>query len=125
MVAYSFQRRFARDVERGIKTQTCRGNRKRHARPGEVVQLYEALRTKWARKLGEGICTAVEPIFIDPGTHTIRVGSILDSVFTTAKAEEFARKDGFAGLSDMMEWWRTEHGPDPWNGVLISWKPRL
>ncbi|MEJ0016825.1 MAG: ASCH domain-containing protein [Acetobacteraceae bacterium] len=48
MVAYSFKRDFAAPILAGIKRQTIRADRRRHARPGEVLQLYTGMRTKHA-----------------------------------------------------------------------------
>lgn len=47
MVAYNFQARFAPLVESGRKTITIRtrGTARRHARPGDRVQLYTGHRT--------------------------------------------------------------------------------
>lgn len=45
MVAYSFQKRFVEPIRSGRKRQTIRADRKRHARPGEVLQLYSGMRT--------------------------------------------------------------------------------
>lgn len=39
MVAYSFRKRFGPPILAGTKAQTIRADRKRHARPGEEVQL--------------------------------------------------------------------------------------
>lgn len=64
MVAYSFHRMFAPDVEAMIKRQTVRAHRKRHARIGEPVQLYTGMRTKQCRKLviPDPICHRVDEI---------------------------------------------------------------
>ncbi|MGY0779836.1 S49 family peptidase [Azospirillum argentinense] len=73
MVAYSFRPRFIDPILAGLepgpllpgmKRQTIRGasGGKRHARPGELVQLYTGMRTRQCRKLGEGRCVAAEPV---------------------------------------------------------------
>lgn len=69
MVAYSFQKMFAPQVEGLTKRQTVRANRKRHARPGEAVQLYTAMRTKYCRKLvtPDPICTHLDDIRLEIG----------------------------------------------------------
>lgn len=65
MVAYGFKKFFSPQIESGHKRQTVRGNRDRHARPGERVQLYEGLRTQYCRKIiADPVCTHVVPIEI-------------------------------------------------------------
>ena len=66
MVAYNFMKQFADDVASGRKDFTIRGQRKRHARPGEPVQLYTGMRTKCCHKLvdPDPICLSVRPIVI-------------------------------------------------------------
>lgn len=52
MPAYNFQKQFAPLVESGQKRQTIRAiGKRRHARPGESLQLYTGQRTKACRKL--------------------------------------------------------------------------
>lgn len=47
------------------KRQTIRAiGKRRHARPGETLQLYTAMRTKQCEKIGEARCIAVLPIRI-------------------------------------------------------------
>ena len=118
MVAYSFQRRFAAKVERGEKCQTIRAvGGKRHARVGEMVQLYCGLRTGDPRKLGEGRVYEVSPIEIFADRvivhaeckHTFVDKGVLDGL---------ARADGFDGWDDMREFFPGE----PWHGTLIRWE---
>jgi hypothetical protein len=83
MVAYSFQKRFADAVlaglepgpwRPGMKRWTLRHDRRRHARPGEAVQLYTGMRTRSCRLLGRAQCQAVVPVLIgwdDAGRWTI------------------------------------------------------
>lgn len=35
----------------------------------------------------------------------------------------FAKLDGFANFDDMATFWREEHGPETFEGVLIKWEP--
>ncbi|MBY6243877.1 ASCH domain-containing protein [Methylosinus sp. Sm6] len=66
MVAYSFQKRFAEPIVERRKRQTIRGNRKRHARLGEPMQLYVGMRTKHCRKIiHDPVCTGLEPFQMD------------------------------------------------------------
>lgn len=125
MVAYSFQRRFCDDVAALAKRQTIRGLRKRHAQPGEPVQLYFAMRTKHCRKLvtPDPICVSADPITImvpDNVTRTCQVS--LDEGLPTY-IDEFARADGFSDADDFARFWRDVHGPGLFEGVLIKWTP--
>ncbi|WP_292672606.1 hypothetical protein [Mesorhizobium sp.] len=66
MVAYSFKTMFGPQVSALMKRQTVRADRKRHARPGEPVQLYQGMRTRNCVKLvdPDPICVRVRPIAI-------------------------------------------------------------
>jgi hypothetical protein len=141
MVAYSFQRRFVASIRVGLglsqhvhtleplprpKRQTIRAvGKKRHARPGENVQLYHGLRTKAAFQIGTGICTRVRPIIIRIGElaqHKIVVEG--DPV---GDLDGFAQSDGFKGWEDMREFWADTHpdgfGLGGFQGLLIEWEP--
>lgn len=130
MVAYSFQPRFIEPIRAGLKRQTIRAHRKRHARPGEAIQLYAGMRTRHCRKIiDDPVCTAVEPIEIavpeqQPGfVHNgfqWRGGVGTDWAYLT---EDFAAADGFEGVLDMWRFWRRHHGPGLFRGVVIRWKP--
>lgn len=117
MVAYSFKGRFAEAVTSGRKTQTIRAPRKRHARPGEPVQLYTAMRTKQCRKLADAVCTEVRAIDLDFSCNTIVIEGIgkLDHI---SALDNIARLDGFASWDEMKGFW-----PDAtfFSGVLIMW----
>lgn len=138
MTAYSFKKQFVWPILIGIgaavpdsfgspgpKRQTIRAiGKRRHARPGEVIQLYTAMRTKQCRKLGDAICKSVEPIRISVDGNQVVLkerGRILDG----GALDEFARSDGFAGWAEMKKFWQDEHGAmvrlGPWSGVLIQW----
>lgn len=59
MVAYSFKPRFADPILSKLKRHTLRNDRKRHARPGERIQLYVSQRHPSGFRLGEATCTGV------------------------------------------------------------------
>lgn len=133
MVAYSFKKQFEPKIRAGIKPQTMRNERKRHARPGEKVQLYYGMRTKHCRLIGTATCAAVLPVRIDFKRCNILVeGRGLISGID--KLDAFAVKDGFEDWAAMRAFWRAEHSaqrkkgePSPapltaWRGVLIEWK---
>lgn len=139
MVAYNFHAMFAGQVEQKIKNHTLRADRARHARVGEPVQLYTAMRTRQCRKL-----VAIDPICVEVGNATLEIdpaySRILASVridghrLNAVEIEKFAWSDGF-GMQDrsarlaMGEYWLEQHGerkPDAflWGGVLIRWEHR-
>lgn len=121
MVAYSFQRQFIKPILAGAKRQTIRGDRKRHARVGEQMQLYTAMRTKYCRAIGVASCLDLARVLINFEEEVV----ILDGHLTFSAAEwleEFARNDGFDDWNAMRSFWRLTH-QDWWefNGVLIRW----
>ena len=134
MVAYSFKERFVKPIEVGLssvslsfdpppKRQTIREvGLKRHARPGEVLQLYYGMRTKYCRSIGVAKCVSADPIrmnIADEPKIWMQVGKDAAGFVT----DEFARADGFASAEDMHEFWKKEHGLGRFEGVLIRWEP--
>jgi hypothetical protein len=120
MVAYNFQQRFAEKIVAGTKTQTMRNPRKRHARPGDTLQLFTGLRTFRCRLIGTAVCTRVSPVVLDfiEGEAVIG-GSRFD---TTDALDNFARTDGFADWSDLCGWFEGAYGAvAKWSGLLIEW----
>lgn len=123
MVAYSFKKRFADPIVALTKRQTIRADRKRHARPGEPVQLYTGMRTRHCLKIlaQDPICRAVSPILIDlVGGKVDVLRDFAPQIFRGAALDEFARLDGFRDWADMNSFW----AGDLWfAGVLIEWEP--
>lgn len=123
MVAYSFQKRFADPIVAGTKRQTIRAPRKRHARPGEALQLYTAMRTKQCRLIANAKCLDVLDVELDFYAGEVRAGFGVIAVNLESGADEFARLDGFADWSDLRAFWEKEHpGVDRFQGVLIRWQ---
>lgn len=143
MVAYGFKKQFIEPILSGLgnyewidgniprpKRQTIRAiGKRRHARPGEVIQLYTAMRTKQCRKLGEGRCKSVEPIRIsvhNSGRVEIDTDAPSTRIITGAPLDEFARDDGFADWAAMRAFWLENHRDivqlGPFVGVLIKWE---
>ena len=132
MVAYSFQKRFIEPILAGLgegveaypKTQTIRNvGRRRHARVGEVVQLYTGMRTRQCRKLGVARCRAVLPVRLYLGPSSLGVD--LDGRYFCGETEtqEFARSDGFANVEEMLRFWLVAHpGVREFGGFLIQWE---
>jgi hypothetical protein len=148
MVAYSFKRQFVRPIRIGLgllpaepeiidgpmpqayeivmphpKRQTIRGERRRHARPGENLQLYCGMRTKGCFLIGNARCLSVYQIRLWVGLDYLALGSTGQGI-----TDEFAQADGFADAKAMHEFWRKNNSPGPlsggwWRGVLIKWEP--
>ena len=73
MVAYNFKKIFVPSIEQLQKLQTIRAHRKRHTRPGELVQLYTGQRTRHCRKIiPDPPCEAINDIVIDVKAPTGR-----------------------------------------------------
>lgn len=129
MVAYSFKKQFGPPILAGTKAQTIRADRKRHARPGEMVQLFTGMRTRQCRRLGESRCVDVLPVrfaFSKRGAaELMQVGERY--LVTSDQMNVFAQADGFADLEAMAGFWWAEHPPEAGNvltfeGVLIRWQ---
>lgn len=125
MVAINFQARFADDVEYGAKCQTIRA--KARCKPGDSLQLYTGMRTKECRKLRDATCQSVTPIricstemFID-GRRLYAGNALRGDV--EDHDNDFAKKDGFSGFMEMADWFAQTHGPLPFDGFLIKWRP--
>lgn len=122
MVAYSFKARFAEPIITGDKRQTIRAYRRRHARPGEELQLYTGMRTRQCRLIGHAICTDVQPVLIDVRCGAVYFPRSTDHIRDEAELNAFAVRDGFEDWEQMQAFWRKEHeGVAAFEGVLISW----
>lgn len=135
MVALNFMKRFAPDVEQGIKRRTFRlESKRRPPRVGETLQLYTGMRTKSCRLLATAICTDVQGCILEVGRG--RRGTVLLRVETLGKGataqhlsdidalDEFARRDGFDDWSALVAFFRPRadrHGRV--QGNLIHWRP--
>lgn len=116
MGLYNFQERFACPILAGTKRHTIRAPRKHPDRPGCTLHLYTGLRRKGARLLMIAPCTAVSEIEIaERGTIRLDGRDLRDD-----EAEELARRDGFAGLAEMLRFWA---GRMPFRGHMIFWSP--
>ena len=154
MVAYSFKERFVGAIMAGLewspdltlptfdgpltpKRQTIRAlGRRRHARPGDQLQLYVGLRTKQCRLIGRARCVRTREILIGFRRERIHIGPAPDVPRTSIIESEgllaFARKDGFRSWSEMKRFWAETHNegrkrktlpPSRFIGVLIEWEP--
>jgi len=138
MVAYSFKKRFVEPIRVGLsritlsfdctpKRQTIRAiGKRRHARPGETLQLYTAMRTKQCEKIGDARCTEVGEIVIAFGKRPNNTIISIDGAarYTGPALHAFAQNDGFVDWDDMVRFWEAEHGTSAaFKGVLIQWEP--
>lgn len=123
MTAYSFKKQFAEPILAGTKAQTIRAERKgrsRHARPGEALQLYTGMRTKYCRLIGRATCAAQFRITLRFDVN--RIVSDQQILNLPSNLDRFAANDGFADWAAMKAFWAKEH-PDTalFEGVLIRW----
>lgn len=141
MVAYSFKGRFVDPIRVGLgiyrgdgetalraawpaaKRQTIRAiGKRRHARPGETLQLYCGMRSPQCFKIGDARCTSVDPAQILVTEQSIPI-KIAGHWLPGSTVDDFARADGFEHGEDMLAFWLEEHGLGEFNGVLIKWEP--
>ncbi len=138
MVAYSFRPQFAEPVATLAKRQTVRAiGKRRHARPGEPVQLYTGMRTRQCRKLldVDPVCIDVRPILIvvDRFSRPMLTRMEIDGVSLSRwDINAFALSDGFDVPGEaksfahvrMAHFWLKHHGEGTFEGVVIRWEPR-
>lgn len=130
MVAYSFQQRFAQPIIDGTKLQTIRAHgKRRHARPGEALQLFTGMRMKQCKLIREAKCIEVANIRLELGMDpAVRetFGSAWGDAHWVARGikelNKFAQSDGFENWREIEAFWRAEHGAiESFNGVVIRW----
>ena len=127
MVAYSFQRQFIERILAGTKRQTIRATgRRKHAKPGDRLQLYSGMRTKHCKLIAEAICESAGPIVLDFNDEQVRTegpGGLSISTYRMQDLDDFARSDGFTGWDDMRSFWERVHQTSYFQGVIIRWAP--
>lgn len=109
MPAYNFKPRFADAVQHGEKRQTIRAiGKRRHARPGQPIQLYTGMMHKTCRKLitPDPICTEVHLVRIEKFPAKSKNDCDFYQMYLDGKAmfrhevSALALKDGFATTED-------------------------
>lgn len=125
VVAYSFKQRFVDPIRAGTKAQTIRAPRKRHAHPGEEVQLYYAQRTRNCSLIGVVRCISTPAIVMEFMPHTagdfVEIGDV--GTIAGPALDQFAKLDGFIDWIELRQFWEDEHpGVDQFAGVLIRWR---
>ncbi|WP_174301401.1 hypothetical protein [Caulobacter sp. S45] len=112
----------------GEKRQTIRLPRKRHARAGERLQLFQGMRTRSCLRLGVATCLEVRDVLLDFREDRVVLDDAVE-LTTYGELNAFAKRDGFAGLPAgpapwdiMRKWWAMTHDdPEHFRGVLIGW----
>lgn len=128
MVAYSFKERFVAPILAGTKRQTIRADRRRHARPDEVVQLYTGMRTRHCKLIGQAPCIVARPVHLCFGIFPENGYALVNPthIYQTARdMKAFAIADGFADWLELRAFWEKEH-PEAvkaggFDGVIIIW----
>lgn len=122
MTVLMFQPRFSALVESGQKVQTIRPPRKRLPKPLEILSLRQwtgkPYRSK-QRELKREFCVRTAPIQIQRAFPVVRIWRE-NAWHPVVKVNEFAVRDGFRDIADMVDWFDGTHGL-PFEGVLISW----
>lgn len=134
MVAYSFQDRFLPAIRSREKQQTIRLPRKRHAMPGEALQMFNGPRMRPTR-VGAASCLNARQVRLDFDRREVVIDEAI-VICTTAELDAFAIRDGFnpAALDAppsmrrlrpwlfMGQFWLETHPDKPvFAGVLIDW----
>lgn len=127
MVAYSFKDRFVGPISSREKRQTIRrAGKKRHARPGDRLQLYTGPRMR-PRKFGEATCDLLGVITLDFKLCEVWIDWNDEArektmLVTMAELDDFARSDGFTDWEDLESFWKLTHDVrESWTGVIITW----
>jgi hypothetical protein len=127
MVAYSFKPSFVPLITSGVKQQTIRLPRKRHARPGETLQLFHGPRMKPVR-IGSAICLSTSQVRLDFKADVVSIDDAIE-IRGDDQLNAFATRDGFgdsrtgvAPWEFMSRWWSVTHPDQPvFAGVLVDW----
>lgn len=117
MPALNFMKKWAPDVEAGIKRCTIRKKRKddQDPKPGQTLFLYTGMRTKCCRKLREDICLESVPILIDQS------GTRLNGLSLHPVDEyKLAKADGFKSVREYLDFFLKGAGTQ-FEGFLIKW----
>lgn len=135
MVAYSFPKCFIDPILSGRKAQTIRGDRRRHARPGEELQLYSGMRTRSCRLIGRATCRDIRPFKISvtavPFHWRVQIGEPAQELYWCglppeydgpwAPGEGFAQADGFRSERHFWIHWRQFCADEPVVDTLFGW----
>ena len=129
MVAYSFKKQFSSPILAGIKAQTIRADRIRHAQPGEELQLFTGMRTKHCKLVARVPCIAVEPVrLVFSRRGASELFRVANQTIAPAAMERFAQADGFPSVEAMARFWWAEHPSEErdtldFTGVVVANAP--
>lgn len=107
---------FIEKILSGEKNQTIRraGAKWVNVKPGDKLTLYEGLRTKQCRKLGEATVSSINTVLFDTITRTIFLPSSLGILGYLELADQEARtiagRDGFTSMDDFWSFFRSHYG---------------
>lgn len=116
-IVRTFQPRFARLVEKGLKRQTIRKTPKRMPKVGDTFDAREWAGSPYRskqRKIQESPIREVSVVEIL--TKSIKLNGRLIPV---SEHHFFANDDGFSSIYEMRDWFRENHTL-PFKGVLIK-----
>lgn len=121
MAAYNFQKQFVPMIESGAKCSTIRQRRKNGYLPrtGDVLRLYNGMRTKSCKLIREVAVVDVVPISIHTGNGCADViynGTRL----VDGQVRELAVSDGFKDVGEFAEFFHSKYGPDV-QAYVIRW----
>lgn len=121
MAAYNFQKQFVPLIESGAKRSTIRQRRKNGYLPrqGDILRLYNGMRTKQCRLIREVAVEAVEPIVIY-ARHGCADVFINGNRLSDFEAMDLAKSDGFKGIREFAEFFEEKYGPEL-QAYLIRW----
>lgn len=129
MVALSFQKQFAPPILAGTKLHTIRGERKHPIQPGQALQLYTGMRTRFCAKIGDAVCASVRPLTMVLHTQVTGGPRVIienadggSTCIFQIGLDEFAVSDGFRNWLEMVAFWGKHH-PDVniFDGFIIAW----
>jgi hypothetical protein len=122
MALLGYQAWKADKVESGECTQTIRARRKNPVKVGETLYHYRGLRTKAARKILVSVCKETFSLSL----QVSKDGKT--ALWSAPEADDIAkvaRRDGFADVKAMPEWFLTNHDIKSGGGIywfdVIRW----
>ena len=123
MAAYNFQKRYAPLIESGQKCSTIRKRRKNGylPRPGDVLRLYQGMRTKACKLIREVTVIEVEPIVIYAANGCADV-ALSGTPLRDGEVAQLAVADGFKSIKDFADFFNEKYGPSL-QAYLIRWAP--
>lgn len=105
-----------------FKRNTIRRVRSKPIKPGDTLQLYTAMRTRYCRKLGEVTCHECLAIEIHKHSASCFARVKIKGIgwLTQCQLQGLAKMDGFKDWAAMFDFF-SENYPLPFKGVLLTW----